>query len=70
MENSILRAHYDTMIEWGDLYAHDGREGTMEVAFLLRRAAIKIAKIADLKVTNLPPEPKAAEPGVEDMRDG
>lgn len=70
MNKEIARAHYDSMIEWANLYAHNPVEGSQEVAFSMRRTARQIAKVAELQLTNLQPEPKEPEPSVEDLRDG
>jgi hypothetical protein len=70
MDKSIARAHCESLIEWSDLYRRGELPGGSEVAFLMVRTARLIAKMADIKVPDLPPEPREREPAVEDVRDG
>lgn len=70
VSKEVARAHIETLVEWASLYEQSGMEGSAEVGFLMKRAARQIAKVHDLKVPNLPAEPRVPEPSVEDLRDG
>lgn len=71
MPPEVARAQIDTLLEWANGHERDGIEGSSEVAFLLRRAATMIGKIAGVPVT-LPPGalderlPKPAEGAVRE----
>jgi hypothetical protein len=70
MNKEIARAHCETLIEWAGLYKRGELPGGEEVAFLMQRTARLIARMAEIKVPDLPPEPREREPAVEEMRDG
>jgi hypothetical protein len=70
MNKEIERARCETLIEWGDLYKRGELPGGEEVGYLMHRTARLIAKMAEIKVPDLPPEPRVREAPVEEMRDG
>jgi len=50
MRVEVAKAQAETLLEWATLWEEDGRAGTSEAAFLLRRVARQISVSVDLDI--------------------
>lgn len=67
---SVAKAQAESLLIWAQQWEADGRSGASEVAFLLKRAAHGVGMIADDKTPVFDPLPHAADPAVEEPREG